>query len=87
MSGTKKLELTAHARLRSQERGLPLRWIEATVCNPDWTEADPRDASIQRRFRAIGEKNGRILRVACVETETTIRVITVTFDRNARRKS
>ncbi|MCF8476359.1 MAG: DUF4258 domain-containing protein [Pseudolabrys sp.] len=79
--------MTAHARLRLQERSLSISWIEATARNPDWTEPDPRDASIERRFRAINERSGRILRVVCIETETAIRVITATFDRNARRTS
>ena len=83
----KSLGLTAHARLRLLERSLSLSWIEATARNPDWVEPDPRGASIERRFRAIDERGGRILRVACIETEKAIRGITVTFDRNARRKS
>ena len=82
----KRLTLTAHARVRLQERHLPLNWVEDTVRNPDWTEPDPRGANVERRFRAISERGGRILRVACVETETAIRVISVMFDRNARRK-
>jgi uncharacterized DUF497 family protein len=64
-----------------------MEWIELTARAPDWTEADPRDAAVERRFRTIGEFGGRILRVACVETAATIRVISVMFDRNARRKS
>ena len=42
--------------------------------------------TVERRFRAIPESGGRILRVACVETNSSIRVISVMFDRNARRK-
>jgi hypothetical protein len=61
-------------------------WIERTVHAPSWAEQDQRDATIERRFRAIDEFDGRILRVACVETATTARVVSMMFDRNARRK-
>jgi uncharacterized DUF497 family protein len=60
-------------------------WVERTVRAPTWIEPDPRDVTVERRFRAIDEFDGRILRVACVETATTIRVVSVMFDRNARR--
>ena len=83
----KTLMLTAHARLRLRSRRIKIEWVEETVRAPDWTEPDPKDSGIERRFRAIGQFGGRILRVVCVETEATIRVISVMFDRNARRQS
>jgi uncharacterized DUF497 family protein len=79
--------MTAHARLRTHGRQVRMEWVKLTARAPDWTEPDPRDPTVERRFRAIGDFGGRILRVACVETAATIRVITVMFDRNARRKS
>ena len=79
--------MTAHARLRLSERRLPISWIEATIREPDWVEADPRGMNVERRFRAISEHGGRILRVVCVETDAVVRVISVMFDRNARPKS
>ena len=82
----KKITLTAHAQIRLSIRHIALDWVEAAVRQPDWTEADLIDSEIERRFRAIPQFGERILRVACVETETTIRVITAVFDRNARRK-
>jgi len=83
----KQLQLTAHARLRMRDRKMNLEWVERTIRAPDWTEPDPRDPAVERRFRAIKEFGDRILRVACVETAVTIRVISAMFDRNARRKS
>ena len=71
--------------MRMQARRVKLEWIEETVHAPDWTEPDPDDPAVERRFRAIAEARGRILRVPCVETESAIRVITVLFDENARR--
>ena len=83
----KGLELTRHAELRMVERGLRLSWIERTVRDPQRVEPQPGDASEERRFCAIDEMDGRVLRVVCVETETTIRVITATLDRGARARS
>jgi uncharacterized DUF497 family protein len=83
---SKQLQLTAHARERLRSRNIKLEWIEETVCNPVWTEPDPKDPAIERRFRAIEGFGGRILRIACIETEDAIRVISAMFDRNARRK-
>jgi hypothetical protein len=82
----KTVLLTAHARMRLRERHLKLEWIEDTVRMPDWRELDPRDPQVERRFRAIAQFDDRILRVACVETETSIRDIGVMLDRTARRK-
>ena len=85
VAATKRLVLTAHARTRMHSRRVKQEWIERTVQEPDWTEPDPTDPAVERRFRAIAEAGGRILRVPCVETESTIRVKTVLFDKSARR--
>jgi hypothetical protein len=68
-----------------QSRRVKLEWIEQAVHAPDWTEPDPYEPTIERRFRAIFELGGRILRVPCVETESTIRVISVLFESKTRR--
>jgi uncharacterized DUF497 family protein len=77
---------TVHARIKLSQRRISATWVEDTVRTPDWVEADRNDPTVERRFRAIPEFGNRILRVACVETETTIRVISLMFDRTARRK-
>ncbi len=69
------------------ERGLSLKWVENAIAEPDWTEPDPAGEGIERRFLSIEEFGGRVLRVVCMETVDEIRVITATFDRNARRRS
>jgi uncharacterized protein YuzE len=71
----KPVILTAHARMRLQDRHIDLRWVEDTVSKPDWIERDPLDALVERRFRSISQFGGRVLRVACVETISSIRVI------------
>ena len=80
----KQVSLTEHARVRLRERRIDPKWIDETVHHPDWVE--PGDRGVERRFRAISEFDGRVLRVVCVETDSSIRVISVMFDRNARRK-
>jgi hypothetical protein len=80
----KPLRFTDHAETRMARRGLQRDWIEAAAREPDWREPEPGDPDVERRFRRIDETGGRILRVACVETEAEIRVITAMFDRNAK---
>jgi uncharacterized DUF497 family protein len=83
----KPLVLTAHAVIRLEERHIPMEWVEDTARNPDWSGPDRYDPEVERRFRAIPACGHRVLRVACVETDTAIRVISVLFDRKARRPS
>ncbi|MGI8526611.1 MAG: DUF4258 domain-containing protein [Pseudolabrys sp.] len=87
MSTVKKLVFIAHAQRRLRERQISLEWVENTVRAPDWSERDPNDGVVERRFRRIIEADGRILRLACVETKAAVRVISVMFDRNAGPKS
>lgn len=76
---------TRHARDNQKARPLSDAVVERTARQPEWTEADP-DPEVQRRFRVLPELGGRVLRVACAETEEHIRIVTFTLDRNARRK-
>jgi uncharacterized DUF497 family protein len=83
MLNAKPLTITQHARDAIDERELEMDWIEITTRQPSWIHPDPRPG-IERRFRAIPEFGGRILRVACLETTHEIRIISVFFDRRAR---
>jgi uncharacterized protein YuzE len=69
----KPVVLTAHALVRLHDRNIDPKWIDETVHSPEWISADPRDPSIERRFRSIPQFNSRILRVAWVETNSEIR--------------
>lgn len=80
----KPITLTRHAELRLRERRIPFAWVERAARAPLWTEPEPKDPTLERRFAAIPEFGNRTLRVVCAETSTEIRVITVTFDRGAR---
>lgn len=66
------LILTAHASFRLKVRKVDRGWIERTARYPDWTSADPRDPTLERRYKAIPEFGNRILGVVCAETNTTI---------------
>lgn len=79
----KPITLTQHARARMAEFRLLDATVNAVVREPLWTEPDPRPG-IHRRFGRPPELNGRILRVACVEEEDHIRVLSAHPDRDAR---
>lgn len=75
--------LSNHARLVSQERGLPIAWIEATILAPDRRAKDPTDPVLTRSYRRIPQANGRILRVVHRPAGPDILVITAFLDRGA----
>jgi hypothetical protein len=69
-----------------RERELKQEWVEDAIANPDWTEADPAGPGIARSFKAIPQRDNRVLRVVWVETPEALRVITAFLDRRARRR-
>ncbi|HEV7277752.1 MAG TPA: DUF4258 domain-containing protein [Devosiaceae bacterium] len=81
----RRLLLTDHARTVIEERELDLEWVETTARSPEWEQADLTRPGIVRRFRAIPERDGRILRVALVETPQEIRIPSAFLDRRARK--
>jgi hypothetical protein len=81
----KPIMLTDHARCALEERALEFAWVESAVRKPEWTEPDPTDPALERRFRALPESGGRILRVVCEESDAMIVVVTAFLDRRARR--
>lgn len=82
----KPLHFTYHAPASMAQRDIPPEWIERVVRQPLWTEPDPLDPEAERRSLNIPEHGDRVLRVAVVETETHIRVISTFFDRRATRR-
>jgi hypothetical protein len=81
----KPLFLTQHARDAIEEREIDSAWIERTVRTPDWAVSDAVRPGVERRFRVIPEYGNRVLRVGCYETTLEIRILTVFFDRDAKR--
>ncbi len=82
---TKPIALTEHAKVAMAERALDFGWVERTAREPEWTEPEPTDPALERRFRAVPERDGRILRVVCGEDDATIVIVTAFLDRRARR--
>jgi hypothetical protein len=81
----KHVVLTVHAELAATERRIDRDWIERAARSPDWRAEDAATPGAERRFIAIPERENRVLRAVCVESDTEIRVITVFLDRRARR--
>lgn len=85
MGSRKKISYSAHALTVMRERELRPEWIERTALTPDWRSLDTSNLGVERRFRSIPEKDGRVLRVAVVETDEEIRIVTAFLDRRARQ--
>ena len=81
----KPIRLTSHARAKLAERRIQRDWVDRIARQPDWTEPEPRDDTVERRFGVETEFGDRVLRLVCLETDEEIRKITATFDRSARR--
>ena len=81
----KPIRLSHHAETVMRERGLDRDWIVRAIEEPEWSEQDPSDSEVERRYRTIPERNGRIIRVACVETPREIIIVSAFLDRGARR--
>jgi hypothetical protein len=81
----KPLRFTTHAMTAFTERELALDWVERIVREPEWTAPDPTDPSLERRFGMIRENGNRVLRVVCRDLREEVLVVTLFFDRKARR--
>nr|WP_314256355.1 DUF4258 domain-containing protein [uncultured Devosia sp.] len=79
----KPVVYTQHAQQALAERELDLSWVERVIRAPQWREADP-DPAVTRYFGAVPERGGRYLRVACVENDENIRIVSAFLDRRAR---
>jgi Domain of unknown function (DUF4258) len=80
----KPVVLSIHAQEVMKERKLDLAWVELAANQPEWTTPDD-DPELERRFRAITERQGRVIRVVCREEADAIFIVTAYFDRRARR--
>ncbi|MBO0738443.1 MAG: DUF4258 domain-containing protein [Alphaproteobacteria bacterium] len=79
------LILTAHARFRMAQHAINGAWVEAAVRQPERTALDPQNPALTRAWRRIPERGGRVLRVVFRPSGSDIVVVTVVFDRGARR--
>jgi hypothetical protein len=84
--GKFQIILTQHAAAMLIERTIEREWVDRTINEPDIIEPDTSRANVFCAFRAIPERQGRVLRVVYFRSDDQIRVITAFFDRAARRR-
>ena len=82
--GSLILEYTRHAAYAMTERMISRSWVEAAVMEPSLRAPDPNDPEVERFFRSIPDRDGRVLRVVVNTRATPWRVVSVFFDRNKR---
>nr|WP_047577953.1 DUF4258 domain-containing protein [Methylobacterium sp. ZNC0032] len=74
-----------HANEMLAERGLQREWVERTILDPDALERDPKHPDRVRAYKALPERDGRVLRVVYVGMGEAFRVITLFLDRSRGR--
>jgi uncharacterized protein DUF4258 len=79
------LRLTKHAQEAIAVRNIAFAWFEQAVGSPDLVEVDPRHPGRTRSYKAIAEFGSRVLRVGHRPEGDDIVIITVHFDRGARK--
>jgi hypothetical protein len=76
--------LSGHAHDMLNERNIPEDWIWRTINNPEWKNVG-EDKNIHY-FKSIPEHEGRVLRGVVNPHVSPRKVVTVFFDRKARRQ-
>lgn len=61
-------------------------WVEQAVTAPVRRSQDPNDRELERFFRRIPERHDRVLRVVVNTRRAPWRVVSVFFDRRARKE-
>jgi hypothetical protein len=82
-----KVVYGTHALDTLVERGIDRAWVERTLSAPDSVEQDPVHPDRMRAFRALPERDGRVLRVVYVPIPGGARVVTMFLDHGRRRKA
>lgn len=77
---------TAHAAEMLADRRIERAWVEQTVLSPEYVEQDPKHPERMRAFRALPERDGRVLRVVYVRAAEETRIVTLFLDRSRRRR-
>ena len=78
-----KFKLSKHTQDMLEERNISEEWVWRAINNPDWEKAG-EDNNIHY-FKGITEHAGRILHVVVNSHVLPKKVVTVFFDRKARR--
>ena len=63
---------------------IPREWVESAVAEPALRTSDPNDPEVERFFRPIPERGGRVLRVSVNTRVAPWRMVSVFFDRSMR---
>jgi Domain of unknown function (DUF4258) len=79
------IRFTKHAQEALDKRRIFEEWVERALQAPDSAGPDPRYPERTRSSKGIAEFGGRVLRVVHRSEGDDIVVITVHFDRGARR--
>lgn len=74
-----------HAIDMLDERLISIDWVSRTLWSPDEVEPDPDRPERQRAFKAIEERDNRVLRVVFETCGGNYQVVTVFFDRGRKR--
>jgi Domain of unknown function (DUF4258) len=74
-----------HALGQIADRRLDLAWVERVAFQPDWSEPDPQPG-VTRHYGTVPEFGGRVLRVVVADRGDERHILTVHFDRGARRR-
>ncbi|MCG5246641.1 DUF4258 domain-containing protein [Methylorubrum extorquens] len=82
-----KVVYGTHALDTLAERAIERAWVERTLLSPESIEPDPIHPDRMRAFRALPERDGRVLRVVYVPIPSGARVVTMFLDRGRRRKA
>lgn len=77
-------KLSSHTHDMLKERNIPKEWVYRTIDNYEWKNVG-RDNNIHY-FKSIPEHDGRILHVVVNPNILPKKVVTVFFDRRARRQ-
>lgn len=77
-------KLSLHTQDMLKERDIPEEWVWRTLDNPDWEKVG--DDNNTHYFKSIEEHGGRFLHVVVNHHVKPKKVVTVFFDRKARRQ-
>jgi len=79
-----RLFFSIHAIDMISERELSTDWAARALVDPDVVEPDPKHLKRLRAFKAIPERDGRVLRVVYEEIGDYRLIFTFFFDRGRR---
>jgi hypothetical protein len=79
-----RYELSAHAALTLNARGIELAWVQECLEGPERTELDRMDPALRHALRRIEGFGGRVLRVVYNPGAIPVLVVTAFFDRSVK---